>query len=405
MGRGATSGTIVKAKSLRVSSAIESDAAPQTFTDAGGFVRAIEVTQSVQSIDNAVTLIADKPTVVRIYLEPSRLPLAGNVEGELIWRRNGGGQYYLPSLNRVARNDQASLTDQRHDLRESLNFLLPAAALKAGALDIALNRVFTPGGSEIATAGPLWLAGLRFVRAPVLRIRVIGLRYLNASGVPVSPDAVHFAYLRSYLLRAYPIASLDWSQIVIDTDLLRPPFPPSASDTFNAQLSAIRRLDVASGMHSRTHYYGLVDNDRGRNTIRGSAVLDPTLNQFEFVASGPAGRGAWKWDTDESFADWYSAHELGHTYQRRHPGYPSARQKRDPADTPGYPYIAGVISNTDNRFVGFDFGDAALGLPMRALPGLSHSDFMTYGDHQWVSDYTYHGIFEQLRREAKLFGA
>ena len=121
---------------------------------------------------------------------------------------------------------------------------------------------------------------------------------------------------------------------------------------------------------------------------------------FGMVASGPAGvPNGWSGDTDASFADWYGAHELGHTYQRRHPGFPPADQDRDPLET-GFPYPEGLITTTpDNRFAGLDVGDAALGLPMRVLPGNTHHDVMTYAPRQWLSAYTYEGIYTRLLAE------
>jgi hypothetical protein len=276
---------------------------------------------------------------------------------------------------------------------------------------LVLNRVFVPGGQELTGAGPLALR-LMFAKAALMRVRAIGLRYKRIGDPPagVSPDSAHFAYMRSYLLRAYPISTLDWSQIVVDADHLRPPFGGSASDIANAQLSLLRTNDLAAGTHPTTRYFGLVDNDKGAAgcTIRGSAVLDSGTNTFDFVACGPSGRpNGWAGDDDGSFADWYSAHELGHTCQRRHPGFPSGvpnAQPRDPADTPGFPYPNGCISTADNRYIGFDFGDSELGLPMQALRGDHHHDFMTYADDQWVCKYTYDAIYDRLMAESRLYG-
>lgn len=377
-------------------------------------VRAIEVTQSIQSVDNDVRLIAGKPTVVRVYLEPAAMPSGVNLSGEMMWRHGQGGMSYLPSMNRVQFGSSApSLADQRFELEKSLNFFLPPEALAVGRLELVLKRVFVPRGMEVSGVGPLALE-LDFEWVPPLRIRVIGLRYKRNGnpGIGVSPDAEHFAYMKSYLLRAYPIGAMEWSQIVLDADHLQPPFDENSSNLANAQLSAIRTQDIRGGIHRRTHYYGLVDNDKDAPgcTMRGSAILDRVANVFESVASGPAGRGnGWLGDNDDSFADWYSAHELGHTFQRRHPGFPArpannGGQDRDALDLPGFPYPHGLISSPDNRYVGFDVGDPTLGLPMRVLRGDVHHDVMTYDNDQWVCKYTYDGIYEQLVEESNRDG-
>lgn len=376
----------------------------------GPLVLGVEVVQSVQSLNNDVVLIADKPTLVRVYLNPAKAPANTRLTGEVMWRREGaGGMAYLPALNVVTFNGAAlpPLQEQRLDLALSLNFKLPPEAIKQGKLELQLNRVYSPGGPDLADAG-MAIGKFEFEPAPVLRVRAIGLRYRSRfnPGEAVSPDAIHFAYMKSYLLRAYPIAEINWSQIVIDaTPGLKPPFRAGASNIANGQLSMLRKLDLAAGTHARTHYYGLVDDDKGRNPMRGSAVLSQS-NIFEFVASGPAGRpNGWAGDHDASFADWYSAHELGHTFQRRHPGFPRDDQDKDPADQPGFPYADGCISPPADEYVGLDMGDPDLGLPMKALRGTDHFDFMTYEKNQWVCDYTYKGVLHELRREEADFGA
>jgi hypothetical protein len=235
--------------------------------DAAITVRGIEVTQAIQSMDNSVRLIAGKPTMVRVYLDPSSLAGATLVTGEITWRRGGGGATYLPSMNRV-RLDPARTPDlkgQRFELAESLNFRLPPEAIGAGALELSLDRVKAPGGERLPFSAQALTVS--FVAAPPLRVRAIGLRYRSRRNPPstVTPDALHFAYLRSYLLRAYPVASLEWSQIVVDGDNLVPPFPPQQSLLVNAQVSALRSREISAGADPRTHYFGLVDNESGAN--------------------------------------------------------------------------------------------------------------------------------------------
>jgi hypothetical protein len=116
------------------------------------------------------------------------------------------------------------------------------------------------------------------------------------------------------------------------------------------------------------------------------------------VASGPTGPGTWGWDTDGSYGDWYGGHELGHTYGRRHPGFCGESM----SDLDNYPFENGQLANGNDSFVGFDVGDPANGIPMRALPGMQWHDVMTYCDRQWLSAYTYLGIRRRLAAEDAL---
>lgn len=368
----------------------------------GQTIRGIEITQVIQSLNNDVRLIAGKTTVVRVYVDPSVLESPAYVTGEITWRKGAGGASYLPAMNRVRIRpaDAITLPEQRDDLEASLNFRLPDDATAVGTVEIRLNKLKVPGGDDIPITGNA-TRSVRFVSAPPLRVRAVGLRYRSEENGTdtVTPDALHFAYLRSFLGRGYPCAEIEWSQIVVDTDNLTPPFSGGASDLVNAQISAMRVNDLSNGFDPRTHYYGIVDDDGGDSFMRGAAVLNRITNIFGLVACGPSGvPNGWVGDTDASYADWYGAHELGHTFQRRHPGFPTASQPRDPAE-PGFPYEDGRISNDDPRFLGFDVGDAALGLPMRPLPGETHHDVMTYADNQWFSQYTYEAIHDRLLLE------
>jgi hypothetical protein len=282
---------------------------PRTHTNVG--VRGIEIAQVVQALDNRVRLIAGKPTIVRVYLDPATVAASTLVTGEITWRRANSGAFYLAAMNRV-RLDPARTPDvmgQRFDLAASLNFVLPADALSVGSIELGLNRINVPGGEKLPLAAQPVMT-VSFVAAPTLRIRAIGLRYrssLNPTAT-ITPDSVHFDYLRSYLLRAYPVAALEWSQLVIDGDRLKPPFPGNQSILVNAQLSALRAREISSGIDPRTHYYGLVDNEAGSSFMRGSALYEEATTIFGAVACGPCGvPNGWTGDSDASFADWYGA--------------------------------------------------------------------------------------------------
>ena len=301
----------------------------------------------------------------------------------------------MPSAS-IPQTPSRSLTSAQN-VAHTLNFVLPPAALTAGALRLRVSRLFQPGGADLPIGTPAPVA-VDLKPAPPLRIRVIGLRYNNGQQ-EISPAAIHFAYFRSFLLRAYPTASLDWSQIVVEADF-RAPLDESTADLANAQIAALRSREVSSGVDPRTHYFELVDDDGSRNFMRGKAFTIPGTPQPNVVASGPAGvPNGFAGDRDASYADWYGAHELGHTFGRFHPGFPPGAQD---ASDPQFPYANGCISTPDGQFAGCDVGDPTLGLPMTALVGTDCHDVMTYADNQWISPYTYKAILKRLIEEDAL---
>lgn len=381
------------------------------FSEASGGtvqIAGVEVVQAIQNLANDVRLIAQKRTVVRIYVIPDGLPRNVRVRAEIaVATTSGGPEKYIVSRNIVSLrfSGHPDVEAQRGDAEQSLNIELPPQHV--GELHIRVKRIIPVAmGDDVPINNPDHKVKVEFEAAPPLRIRVVGLRYTdNRLNPPASfaPDALHFDLLRSYLTRAYPVPGLDWSQIVVPIGSnVEPPFSDGTTDdplwqTLAARvllrLQLIRQADVNAGRDPRTHYYGLIADDSG--FFRGRATQVAGAPDPATVAMGPAGRSGFAWDSDGSYADWYGAHELGHTLGCRHPGH--CNQGRDPLSS--FPYANGRISDAAEGCVGFDTGDPDLGLPMRALPHPDNSDFMTYCENQWVSRHTYDEIFDRLHLE------
>ena len=227
---------------------------------------------------------------------------------------------------------------------------------------------------------------------------MLAVRYNQQVNPPPAPPSTFVAtandlqHLRSWLGRAYPVADVVWSSGTIDANNQG----PFLAGVMNAQLAAIRAQDIAAGVDKRTHYYGMVAD--GGFFMRGLASGIPGQPDPSVVASGPTGPNSWGWDFDGSYGDWYGGHELGHTFGRFHLGSGCG----ETSDDPNYPYIFGQLANYDAGCVGFDVGDAALGIAIAAYPGTAWHDVMTYCNNQWLSDYTYHRIRTRLVAEDAL---
>ena len=277
---------------------------------------------------------------------------------------------------------------------------MPNDETNVGDVFIELNKLTQSGGNDQTFSGTTDLSA-EFHAAPPIRVRCIGLRYTDpGTGSTHTPNAVHFDYFKSYLKRAYPVPDVEWSQIVVDANF-SPPFQGSAAVFANAQLAAIRNSEINSGTDPRTHYYGLVDDANGLHFMRGRASGIPSGPQPDTVASGPCGTpNGFAGDRDLSYADWYGAHELGHTFGRFHPGFPVGSQD---ASDPAFPYENGQLSNSNEDYIGYDFGDTSLGLEMKVLNGITHHDVMTYAERQWVSAHTFEAIRLRLLAEDNQF--
>lgn len=372
-------------------------------------VDGIEVVQAVQDIGHSVTLVANKSTVVRVYLSTTgSAPLT--VRGTLAARRAGTGAWKkIASTGNVVLNPAdtgaSGLRRKRETLGLSLNFRLPAALLSAGDVEVALSQVerVSPPASLTVPAGAS--RQFTFSRSATLRVHVIGIRYQtrrpDGTTRTYEPTAADYALIRSWLGRAYPVARVEWAQTVVDWHGQKA--WPTDEDTLgvwgkdevNPYVSSLRTQDVAGGTDHRTHYFGLAA-DRG-GFMRGWATT-PSTPDPTAVGSGPTGvpSGTFGWDTDGSYGDWYTAHELAHTFGRLHPGFCSGNSSEDRVN---FPYPNGQIAHDDGDYVGYDAGDSAHGIAPQALPGTVWHDVMTYCRNQWVSRYTYEGIYQRLIAE------
>ena len=363
----------------------------------------IEVTQAIQNLAHGVPLIAGKATLVRVYLTaklnfptPPSLPSA-SATAELSARRVAGGALTkLVASNSIKVPLQVSLKERRKDLALSVNFLVPAELLTPGDLYLRVLRLKASiEGIPFAVPIPVPTHATRkvtLIASPPLRVRILGMRYTSGSPAQsFEPAERDFQMVLSWLRRAYPVAEVLSTYTTIDATSAW----PFACGDVNGQLSAIRGLDVAGGTDRRTHYYGLVSD--GAGFMRGCASGIPQTPDPTTVASGPTGSSGFAWDTDGCYGDWYTGHEFGHTFGRFHPGFCGETH-----DDSSYPFSNGQLSNSNEEFVGLDFGDAVLGLPMRALPGVDWHDVMTYCDFQWLSSYTYMGVRNRIVAEENL---
>lgn len=355
----------------------------------------VEATQSIQDMNHSVPLVATKTTVVRVYLSYSLSP-AVTVRGELALRRSPTGpSVTVPSANTVVLDpSQAGQLDvKRRNAQLSLNFVLPNDQTSDGPLYISLASVTDAGTATPFDIGHLGASlTVSFVASPPLRIRILGVRYqFGTPPVTHIPTPLDFGLIDSWLTRAYPVAQVISSRAIVDTSAA----VPFGCGDINAQVAAIRALDMSEGEDRRTHYFGLVSD--GGFFMRGCSTIAFTPDPSA-VGSGPTGPATWGWDFDGSYGDWYTGHELGHTFGRLHPGSGCG----ETSDDPNYPFVSGQLANADDAFVGFDVGDPIFNLPMSALPGTVWHDVMTYCSFQWLSSYTYEAIRDRLVAENNL---
>ena len=355
-------------------------------------VQHLEITQTVQDVAHTVPLISGKPTVVRAAIESNAGSSIG-LRGSLVLR-TPTSENTVSSINETTLiPGPIDLGAVRGDINQTLNFIVPDALTRERTLDASLaGLVDTSSGAPVTVLGAAANRSVIFQDSAPLRLVIVGIRYHAGNPAStVAPRTVDVDLLVSWLRRAYPLTDLQFEYRVVDSNFTW----PFQSTSINAQLAAIRNQDISNGTDYRTHYYGLVHDKDGTQFMRGRASGIPTTPDPSTVASGPTGGGDFGWDHDGSYGDWYGAHELAHTFGRFHPGYCAGNSRDDLS----YPYDNGQLASTANTTIGFDFGDNGNGIAMRALPGETWHDVMTYCSNQWMSDYTYRGILNRLIAE------
>jgi hypothetical protein len=357
-------------------------------------VDAVEVTQAIQDLGHSIPLFAGKRTVVRVYLSYYASP-GITVRGQISVRRSSTDTPMTVASENAVVLDPTHAGDiavKRDDVTRSLNFVLPNSHITEGPLSIRIASIMNDVTDTSISFGCERRPTVWFHRSASMRVRVLGMRY-QQSGVTYTPSNLDFDLIESWLRRVMPVGNVNMTRAVVDVTAA----VPFGCGDINAQVAAIRALDVAAGTDARTHYFGLVSD--GGFWMRGCSSGVPSSSpEPGTVASGPTGGGTWGWDFDGSYGDWYTAHELGHTYGRLHPGFCG----EDKNDLDNFPFNNGQLANSNMSFAGFDIGDPTNGLLMAALPGTQWHDVMTYCSFQWICAYTYLGMHRRLAEEDAL---
>ena len=395
------------------------------------YITGIEVTQAIQNLSNSVLLVKDKRTFVRVYVK-SEGPSVAGVTASLSAPSIGGAA--LQPVNPVGTKLTVRTNPNRNEINQSFLFELPWSWTSNGTLNLRadLNPYKVP--LEPNYADNTSSLSVNFQNSPTLSVEFFRLNYRlnNTTYSPRYVEDVLKTY--SWIQRAYPIGGAVgqnfkprlWDVdggtglggLVNQSNILCTFIYPDPDDRslcasyitngwlFSYRIQTIFGwLDV--GLKPNAFYYGMI-SDASNNFPRGQAVYDKTSvgpsgtpGQFFNLGNG--------WDTDGSYADWYAAHEIGHSLGRAHPnpgsdnpatGNTTENCGHSRSD-PGYPYgntstASAPIGPADNSMEGFDVGDPYFGIAPAVLPSNIWNDVMSYCNNQWISDYTYTAMYNNM---------
>lgn len=318
----------------------------------------LSLTQSVQTFDNAVPLVAGRDALLRVaVLANQRNSVTPAVRVRLYDRG-----ILVESLVIGAPADTTPTGRIDGDLTTTWNQRIPASRVRGG---LSVQAEVDPDAeipetdetdNAFPSAAPLSLS----VRAaPPLAITLVPVRQ-RASQLTGDVTAANRDGYLDLTQRVYPLpgygADVHAVYTTTTTDALQ---PDDANGAWNTILSEVAALRLIEG--SERHYYGVVRIGYASGLAGRGFLGDPVAIGYD----EPSDRGR------------IAAHELGHTWDRQH------APCGNPGDIdPDFPNRDGTTGR-----VGYDLADGIL--KPRTSP-----DIMGYCGDPWIGDYTYRGVMD-----------
>ncbi len=316
----------------------------------------VYLTQSVQTQDSRVPLVANRATLARVFVRGS----TSGIGITTVRLRIYSGGAVIGTLTGTA--TAATATDESCC---AANITIPQGMLRDGISIVAdvdpANAIAE--SNEGDNAWPLTgeSKAIRLVSVPTVTVQLVPIQH--RTGGLTGPRNTDIAAL---LPRMFPVAQFN---PVVHADYVTDLSPLTDATSWIGMLREMETLRALEG--STAYYYGVL-NQRAAPGIVGIATI-----------SGFAGVGV---SAPDNKATETFTHEFGHSFGRRHA----------PSPTCGAP--AGVDQNypqADGKLGAFGF-DILRNVMIPASTG----DIMGYCDDTWTSPYTYLGVLSYLRSGA-----
>ncbi len=322
-------------------------------------VGGLNLTQSVQTFDNEIPLVAGRDAFLRVLAQAS----SPNTINTPVRVRFYDGSTLVQTFTIPSPADSVPTGRSDGELGTTWNLLVPGSLIRPGlgiAADVdPANAVAETDEADnvFPTTGPRLPVQVRQV--PPLAITLIPVRQ-SANGLQGDVTEANSDEYLGLARRMYPLPGYDARVHEVYTtttsDALEPGNENGAWNAILNELAALRTTE-----DSDRHYYGVVRIG---------------------YASGLAGLGffgqpvAVGYDRPGDRAR-ITAHELGHNWDRLH-----APCGNPPGPDLDFPHPGGTIGR-----IGYDVEEQAIKL--RSTP-----DVMGYCGNPWVSDYTYEGVMD-----------
>jgi hypothetical protein len=314
----------------------------------------IYVTQATQTLSNAVSLIAGRPGLVRVFVRATQ----GSADVPSVRISFSNGATLLSSAT-VAGSAPAPVTINEGDLSSSWDYNVPGSLVQPGiaiTAEVDPDHLISEGdeGNNSLT----YTESVRSTAAQSYRFVPIKQTFNGFTG---DVTAANLSTYGDTAMRLFPIQQpgLDVHQ----TYTTSTPVDNGSDAAWSQILSEIDALRVAE--NSPMTYVGVVRVTYPSGIVGIGYIGRPTAVVYD--------NQTWRGVT--------VAHELGHTYNRQHsPGCGAGSPDKK------YPYPDGTIGV---------YGTDVFSSPALLYAPAIH-DIMGYCDDNWISDYTYNGILNYI---------
>lgn len=328
----------------------------------------LHVTQSVQTEDNDIPLVADRPTVVRAIVRTASTKPIHDVHLSLSGTRNGQP---LPD-SPLTIGPQTIFPDEDIWASDhSYNLLLPPL-WRNGTVELTAEVNSTHTFRESDESNNRAVRSITFQPVPTLQLTLVPITYTHTPTGKTYPAPNQD--LSSHLLRsAFPVANMEvtWRQPLTFSGDFR------SLDEWRRFLSHISDIKLLDGAPESRFYLGIVPVEN-LNSPEDSWWY---LGRFHGVAwlGRRVAVASYSTLTDDA-SSLVAAHELGHNMGLMHHAPCTS-----PVD-PNFPYPDGTIGQ-----YGFD------PFSYRAFMPHQSYDFMCVMSRYWLSDYNYRKALENLQ--------
>jgi hypothetical protein len=345
-------------------------------------ITGIEITQSVQDASNGVPLVADRPTVVRVYAQDV-YGNGGLVNVSLTGTNENG-------LNETMQSGLVALSasPSRGDLGSSVNFVLPSSWTGRGTyltLAATVDASHLVAETDELNNYSYLTRGFNYV--PPLNLVIVPIAYTHTGPGGGFYSAPTLDTVSDWVMRSYPASPVNvtmHSPMPFNGNLSTNPTSNPADDQWMRLLQEVAALKVYDSAPDSTVYYALIPLTYSwwNGDVPAMGGLSYIANSYNPSRVGTGLNYPWSADTTSKLA----VHEIGHTFRLGHV-YVSGCPVPDPLTQDAtYPYASGSIGE-----YGLDLTSS-----MTVYNPSSAKDFMTYcaGIYpQWWSDYYYKQLY------------